>query len=318
MGTNWLRSEDFFNNLTEGNYLLSKKIFDSYDLKLHSGIADPAVQTLYTDNHIICSAFDAAYNVWDVLKSTSKGLTHGAALLIDQLMSTKAKAWDTAIQQVYTQDSSNYISLMPNRRIPFQSGTGLSRLMAVENLVAAIGTDLSLATVKASVQSFLTQLLAARNQHQSQWVAIEKALLVLETARKSAGSSMLLGFATLLGKNYLNPKAIDVYFPIEYLTRKIQYSYERTLVDQKPAFLFKRKMDAVKQTIDTINNSDFIVRIYFTNGLTDKLVLGELFIDLLPNSTGSHNPLLMNYSDDRRHCYVMNMGTGTAHIEVNI
>jgi len=318
MDMNWLRSDDFFNNLTDGNYLLSKKIFDSYDLKLHSGIADPAVQTLYTDNHIICSSFNAAYSVWDVLRSTNKGLTHEAALMLDQLMSTKAKAWDTAIQQVYPQDTSSYISLMPNRRASFQTGTGLSRVLAVENLVAAIGSDISLAAVKTSVQSFLTQILAARTKHQNQWVAIEKALFALEITRKSAGSSMLLGFATLLGIHYLNPKEIDVFFPIEYLTRKIQFSYERTLVDQSPAVLFKRKMDTEKQTIDTINSSDFIVRIYFTNGLTDKLVHGELFIDLLPNSTGSHNPLLMNYSDDRRHCYVMNMGTGTAHVEVNI
>jgi len=318
MGTNWLRSEDFFNNQTEGNYLLSKKIFDSYDLKLHSGIADPAVQTLYTDNHVFCNAFSAAYSVWDVLKSTSKGLTHGAALMLDQLMSTKAKAWDTAIQQVYTQDTSNYISLMPNHRIPFQTGTGLSRVIAVENLVSAIGTDLSLAAIKTSVQSFLTELLAARTKHQEQWVAIEKALFALETTRKSAGSSMLLGFATLLKINYLNPKAIDVYFPIEYLTYKKQVSYERTLVDPKPSPIFKRKMDIDKQTIDTINDSDFTVRIYFTNGLTDKLVPVELFVDLLPHSTGSYNPALMNYSDDRRHCYVMNMGSGTAHVEVNI
>ena len=318
MSTNWLRSDDFFNNTTDGNYLLAKKIFDSYDLKLLSGIADPAVQTLYTDNHVICSAYDAAYSVWDVLRSTNKGVTHSAALLLDQLMSTKAKAWDTAIQQVYTQDTSNYISLMPNHRIPFQTGTGLSRVIAVENLVSAIGTDPLLSAIKTSVQTFLTQLLAARTKHQSQWVAIEKALLVLETTRKSAGSSMLLGFATLLGIHYLNPKEIDVYFPIEYLTYKKQVSYERTLVDQKPSAIFKRKMDIDKQTIDTVNNSDFTVRIYFTNGLTDKLVIGELFIDLHPHSIGSHNPALMNYSDDRRHCYVMNMGTGTAHVEVNI
>ena len=70
MGTNWLRSDDFFNNLTDGNYLLANKIFDSYDLKLHSGIVDPSVQTLYTDNHVICGAYDSAYSVWDVLKST--------------------------------------------------------------------------------------------------------------------------------------------------------------------------------------------------------------------------------------------------------
>ncbi len=315
---NWLRSDDFFNNITDGNYLLSKKIFDSYDLKLHSGISDPAVQTLYTDNHIICNAFDAAYSVWDTLKSTNKGLTHEGALLLEQLMSTKAKAWDTAIQQIYPQDTSNYISLMPNHRIPFQTGTGLSRVLAIENLVTAIGSDNTLAAVKTSVQSFLTLLLAARTKHTNQWIAIEKALFVLENTRKSAGSSMLLGFATLLGIHYLNPKEIDVFFPVEYLTHKIQYSYQRTLVDQLPSFLFKRKMETEKQTIDTINSSDFIVRIYFTNGLTDKLILGELFIDLPPNSTGSHNPLLMNYSDERRHCYLMNMGTGTAHVEVNI
>jgi len=77
-------------------------------------------------------------------------------------------------------------------------------------------------------------------------------------------------------------------------------------------------MDIDKQTIDTINDSDFTVRIYFTNGLTDKLVPLELFIDLHPHSTGSYNQALMKYSDERRHCYVMNLGTGTAHIEVII
>ena len=315
---NWTRSDDFFNIVTEGNYLLGKKIFDSYDAKLHADIADPVVLTLYTDNHPYCTAYDTAYSVWDGLKSSNKGTTHTVADLIDQLMSTKAKAWDTATQQNYPQNTSRYISLFPNHRIPFQTGQVLKRVQAIENLITAIGTDVTLATLKTSIQSFLTQLKAARLMQESQLIAIDKSIDALEKARNNAGSYMLFGYATLLAKNYLTPKAIDTYFPIEYLTTVKQYFFERTLLNQMPDLLFKRKMDIDKQTIEVINTGDQIVRIYFTNGLTDKLSTGELFIDVQPHISDTYNPALMNYADGKRHCYVMNMDTGTANVEVVI
>ena len=318
MNINWTRSDDFFNVVTDGNYILAKKIFDSYDAKLHAGIADSAVQTLYTDNHPYCTAYDAAYGVWDGLKSSNKGATDCVVQLVNLLMSTKAKAWDTATQQIYPQGTSMYLTLFPNHRTPFQTGTVLSRVIAIQNFVTAMGTDPTLAAIKTSVQSFLNQLTNARTLQENQLIAIDHAIETLETTRKSAGSYMLFGYGTLLAKNYLTPKAIDVFFPIEFLVSTKQSSYIRTLTNQTPDFLFKHKFNIEKQTIEVINSGDNVYRIYFTNGLTDKLVLGELFIDVQPHTTCSYNPALMNYADGRRHCYVLNMSTGTANVEVDI
>ncbi len=318
MNINWTRSDDFFNIITDGNYILSKRIFDSYDAKIHAGITDPDILTLYTNNHPYCIAYDTAYGVWDSLKSSNKGTTHCVVQLTNLLMSTKAKAWDTAVQQIYPQGTSNYISIFPNHRTPFQTGTILSRIIAMQNLVTAIGSDLTLAAVKTSLQTFLTQFTTARTQQENQIIAIDKSINALEIARKNAGSFMLFGYATLLAKYFLTPKSIDIFFPIEYLTNTKQSIYIRTLTNQTPDFLFKHKFDIEKQTIEVINSGDNVYRIYFTNGLTDKLTAGELFIDVQPHTSNSYNPALMNYADGRRHCYVLNMSTGTANVEVDI
>lgn len=314
----WSRSEDFFNIITDGSYTHAREIFTSFDNKLFAGIADPAVDALYLSNHPFFLDYEEAFLGWEGLKTSNLGFTQGVVECVDELASIKIQEWDTAIQQHYIQSSAHYKILLPKRRKTFQAGTITERVNAINSLITAIGTDPLLATVKASVIAFLILLTAARTKQTNQSNAIDAALLALENARIEQGSNMLFVFASLLKIHYKNPTDIDIFFPVDLLTKKQQVTFLRKLTNMVVKYLFKRKLDITKVVIKTINSSDNIVRIYFTNGITTTLQLGEPFIEMQPRSAGSYNPALMNYADTRRHCYVQNMAAGDANISVSI
>ncbi len=318
MAAAWSRSEDFFNIITDGSYSHAREIFTSFDNKLFAGIADPDVDELYTLNHPFFLDFEEAFLGWDGLKTSNIGITQGVVECVDELAGIKIQEWDTAIQQHYIQSSAHYKVLLPKRRKTFQTGTIIGRVNAINSLITAIGTDPLLATVKASVIAFLVLLTAARTKQTNQSNAIDAALLAMENARINQGSYMLYVYASLLKIHYLNPTDIDIFFPVDLLTKKPQITFVRKLTNMLVKYLFRRKLDILKQVIKTINGSDNIVRIYFTNGITTTLQPGDPFIEMQPRSAGSYDPALMNYADDRRHCYVQNMAAGEANISVSI
>ena len=318
MAVVWSRSEDFFNIITDGSYTHAREIYTSFNSKLHAGIADPEVNALYVYNNPFFLDYEEAFLGWDGLKTSNPGITLGVVEYVDELASFKIQAWDTAIQQFYIQSSAHYKTLLPKRRKSFQTGSVTERVNAINSLITAIGSDPSLASVKTSVVTFLGLLNAARTKQTGQSNAIDAALLALETARIDQGSAMLYVYASLLKIHYKNPIEIDIFFPIDLMLKKTQITFARKLTTTLVKYIFKRKLDIATQVIKTINSSDNRIKIYFTNGITNTLQPGDPFVEMQPRSAGSYNPALMNYSDERRYCYVQNMAAGDANISISI
>ena len=243
----WNRTVNFFIYPIQQSYVGGKKIIDYTDTALLAGIADPAILSLHTTFHLLWAQHDLDYAAWTVLKSANPGKTFGVMQLIDQLTSTDARKWDKKIQDVYDIDTTQYKTLMPKHRIPFQTGTVASRVLAINTLIAAIGSDASLATVKASIVSFITLLNTAIGKQGGQTSNIDTAIIALDASALAAAQGMFFVYASLLAKFHLTPTSVDAYFDISELHSTLQMVFNATLKTiNKERAICRRKMDITK------------------------------------------------------------------------
>ncbi len=105
--------------------------------------------------------YDDAYTAWLSKQGSVKGQTKTLTMLLDDLSSNQIQEWDLAIQNVYRQNTPQYIALLPQHRKPFQQGTQQSKITAVGALSLAIGTDAKLQDLKADVDTFQNALVLA-------------------------------------------------------------------------------------------------------------------------------------------------------------
>ena len=316
--SNWSRTDNFIKNAANKSYIGAKGIFNALDTKLYGGIADPDILAFYNDFHPLNTTFNTNYAIWDGLRSTGISKTLGVMQLLDQLSSTKIKAWDIAIQGVYVNTSTQYVNLLPHHRAPFQTGTIEKRVAALVNLIAAIGTDASLATVKTGVSAFLLQLQTAIAAQSTQITGIDTSITNLETSSNAASDEAFGIFGSFLTKFKATPKLIDIYMPVSFLQNIMQVSFTMTLKFMKVKKVFKRKLDPAKQKIRGTNVGMFAVKGYFTNGLTDQLAAGAAFITMPANTTEDYDLVAAGYTDTNRHFYVVNEGVIDASVEVAI
>jgi len=316
--SNWSRTDNFIITATQKSYIGAKGIFDSFDLKLKMGIADPDIQNFYNDFHPLCLAYDDGYSSWNSLRSRGPSTTLGVVQLLEQLSSTLIRAWDIAIQSVYDNTTTEYKSLLPHHRIPFQTGSINSRAIAINSLITAIGTDANLATLKTKIAGFYSLLTAAMILQKSQLQNIDNAILVLDAACKTASEEAYKIYGSFVVKFYKTPKSIDVFFPVSLLKSLSQSNFTATLSNDTPKKVFKRKLDVTKHTLKYTNVGTSIVNAYFTNGLTDLHTPGTPIFAMLPNTMAECNPTEMGYTDANKHLHIVNTGNETANIEIDI
>lgn len=315
---NWNRSDNFISTVANRSYIGAKGIFDAFDLMLKAGIADPDILGYYNTFHLLCLAYDGGYGTWNTLRSTKSGKTLGVVQLVDQLTSTKAREWDVATQAVYDITTAKYKTLFPHHRIIFQIGPVESRLIAVNTLIEAIGTDVSLAAVKTSATNFSGLLTAALIVQKNQVLNINNTITILDAARDAASNEAFGIYGSFVRKFNTDPKKIDAYFPVNLLQSVSQSNFTATLAGKKIKKLFHRKLDITKHTLKYMNVGSDVVHAYFTNSLTNTPATGTPVFAIQPNTLGECNPTAMGYTDENRYLHVVNTGNDTANIEIDI
>ena len=315
--SNWTRSDNFIKNVAERSFIGAKGIFDSFDCKLNNS-TDPEVMGYYNTFHPLCLIYDEGYGKWSSLRSGSPSKTLGVVQLLDQLSSTKIKAWDIAIQSVYDNTSMQYKGLLPHHRIPFQSGKTNSRAIAINDLITAIGDNTSLVTLKTNVTDFYELLTAAMLLQKSLIINIDLAIQELEAASNAASEEAFRIYGGFVMKFYKTPKHIDMYFPVGLLQSVSQSSFTATLSNKKPRKIFKRKLDITKHTLKYTSIGTDVVNGYFNNGFTDVHTPGTPIFAMQPNTMAEINPAEMGYTDTNRHLHIINTGLGSTFIEVDI
>ncbi len=315
----WNRSVNFFLFPIQQSYVGGKKIIDYTEEALLAGIADPAILTLHTFFHTLWAQHDLDYAAWTVLKSANPGKTLGVTQLIDQLSSTNIRKWDKKIQDVYDVDTTEYKTLMPKHRTPFQTGTVASRVLAINTLIATIGNDASLATLKATIVTFVTLLNTATGKQSGQLKNIDTAIVALDASSLAAAQGMFFVYASLLAKFYLTPTSIDVYFDIAELHSVLQMMFNATLkILNKERAICRRKMDTTKYSVKFTHAGTGIVNVYYTNGIAKKPGVGTIVTALQPDSSATYTFDELGYTDINSFLYLVNTTSSKAEVKIEI
>ncbi len=314
----WPHSKNFIIPIVTRSKIGAKAIFDAFDFNLHREIADPDILKIYNYYHPLYLNYGTANLAWSSFKSGSISSTKSVVNVIDELTSTKIRLWDISIQMLYPLGSLRYLALLPHRRNHFQTGSVASRVSAIANLIVAIGSDAALATLKLDVLAFQTLFNAAISGHVGQIGDIDEAINNLATATLGAAEGMFWAHGGLEQKFSKTPSSMDVYFPIDLMTTITQVDFTFALTNTNPHKVFKRKIDVLSQKIHGSNLGDGKVKLYFTNGLTNAIGIGDLFVIMDSNSIQELDITLMGYTDTKRHLYCLNLGTTTQNVELSI
>ena len=319
MTNQWEQTINYFISQTDGSFLMARTVFMFHDDRMNNSVSiDVRIADAYKLTHPFFIKYDQAYSFWDSLRGSNPSNTQSIVDLIDELSSTLIRNWDIRIQSIYDIKTSMYKKLMPNRRIPFQTGTFAVREDAVKYLIAAIGNDAKLASVKTEVQSFLDSLIAAKTAQSNQLADIDKAVNDLEAARKLCADYLYYNKGVLMQVYFQNTSMIDNFYPVDLLISKVQTYFTVTLNDQKPKRVVKRKFDVQKQKLKVTNKGDFPILLFFTNGLTDVPAPGTPVLTVPAKTTDIYDFQSMNYTDKLRFLYVQYTGTYTTEVDLEI
>ena len=211
-------------NCTDGSYRKALNV----SIRHYNAMSNSTIQfiidmfVIYEPLHL---AFVAAYNEWIAQSGSQQGETLTVNQLL-RLVSKKIKTWDIAIQSKYADDTARYKQLLPNHRIPFQSGAQDLRIGAISSLSTNIGADPLLATVKTDVDLTFTQIQTAFNQQKHN---ISETLIssdAVETARVAMCVGQYADLGTFISHYASHHIDIAPYFDIETIRQHDQVIFD--------------------------------------------------------------------------------------------
>jgi hypothetical protein len=210
----WAFTQNPFTTVTNGSYRTAVRIaiYHLGAISKNAGDAffDPLI-ALFTP---LENALQEAYNKWKAQGGSQQGQTLQVTQLLQLLSSTKIKKWDIAIQAVYDNTTPQYKALLPNGRGPFQVGSQDDRITAVAALVAAIGDDNSIKTVKNDAAAFLTDIQTALLAQKGGIAGTKTNSDAVEAARVAMCTGMYANLGGMMQHFAANPHNIDQYFDL--------------------------------------------------------------------------------------------------------
>ena len=315
---NWIRSDNFIDNSTNDNYKLANEIFNEFDSRLMNSKEDIDILEYYNFFNPFNEAYERSYSLVSNLTSSSPGNTLAVKQLIERLRGIEIQKWDIAIQTIYTRESSNYKSILPHFRHPFQNGSIIKRVDSLKNLIIALEGDAKLSDIRLEVEEFYSLLNIAIQKQELQFLEIDTAVNDLEKKRLEASEAVMYVYGKLISKYYKNLRLIDAYFPIDLLQKVMQDLFMATLKNEKEKYLFKRTLDTDTDVLQIKITGENNVIGYFTNGLTEQLEKDGLFVSFPPNTINKYPLSEMGYSSERHHFYIVQKGRGTSIVTIKI
>ena len=218
----WIYEQNPFLNATDESFISAMDISLYHDTALDAAKSDPFFLTLYNAFHPLHVTYETAYISWKTQGGKQQGETLNLKQLLKLLAGTKIQEWDVKIQNLYPVNLPSYKKLLPNRRIPFQSGGQISRIEAVRALSLAIGSDNALADVKTDVDKFYTRLDTALNTQKGSISASKGVITDLESARVAMCIGMFANLGAITQKFAATPKNIGMYFDLKTIRKAPQ------------------------------------------------------------------------------------------------
>ena len=216
--TTWYALRNTFDSVTKSSF---KRMLimstDHHDKLLVESTNDPQIASLYQLFQPAYQAFKQAYNETFQKDAFYQGNTQIVESLFADLSSNKIRQWDIWIQNVYLDNTPQYLMLLPIGRKPYQSGSYEARINAVLALEANLGSFANLVNVLTDVKAFRLQLEQARTTQQGMEKGASNAVKAVEDRRVELAQVMQGVFGGLILRYYTNLAQVETFYELKYL-----------------------------------------------------------------------------------------------------
>ena len=172
---------------------------------------------VYKDEHPKFEHFANLYSKADANRAIYQSYTYKFEQLIGQLSTEKIKRWDIQIQSVYSDDTPEYIQLLPNKRGDFQKGAYEIKMSKLKTLHESLGRFPNLAHTQAEVSDFYNLMKKTRTEQQGFETEEKEISRQLENARVALANGMRRLYAALLFVYNEDVKAVESFYELRYL-----------------------------------------------------------------------------------------------------
>ncbi len=229
------------------------------------------------------------------------------------LSGKKARKWDNTLQITYDKDSDKYLSFFPHNRIPFQSGTNLSRIDAVSTLALALEEETipALVTLKTEVSAFDLLLKAAFAISDGDVSDKGNISDDLEDARIALGVEMYSTLGLMMDRYKTSTEKITNFFDLETIRNHQQVVFRSNI---KPGELLQELTHtfSLEDEILFINRGNTILRVTVLDFVDAVPTWINKFVEIHPKSQQTIKATDIGNTDTCRFLKVMNMNDNTS------
>jgi hypothetical protein len=234
----WHYLIDQFVSSTVDNYKKTLKLSNYHHAFLNTMQiqypSDPDWPFLYNRYDPFHQNFESAFSMWKGAGGTQKGQTANVSQLL-KLLVGRAASWDIQVQNTPTfeKGSFNYITLFPNGRSSFNTGSKLDRIKAVEVLGNKLVNIPQFVTLGGIVQSFHTQLNTANDTQEGSKGLTRSLSNEVEIRRIETMTEQYRNLGFLINKSAEHPERIAPFFDLNVLRESNQVLFTGTLDPQE-------------------------------------------------------------------------------------
>jgi len=202
---------------TEKSFKLMLILSVDHNSKLLAESTDPDIAVLKTRNEPVAEAYSDAYVEWISARASYSGATRAFKILLKELSSKRIRDWDIQIQVVYSNDTPEYVSILPKGRNPFQKGSYEHIINNVNALAKSLADYPALAATKTDVENFYAEMLSKRNTQQVKEEGVRLKSEELEKARVESAITMYGNLGILMDKFRYNTENVKRFFELHLI-----------------------------------------------------------------------------------------------------
>lgn len=266
----WIYLQNPFLNATNDNFSKFNSIINYSTTRFGAQAGDAFYDTVIDLLSPSCDAWNGTYAAFLESGGEHKSTTNTVRILLEELSGTHIGNWVRKIAVVYEPGSSDYIRLLPNGSAPFQSGKQANRILAVGNLITAIGADTAIADVKALAVAFQTAITTAKAEQGTDFIATDNLSDACEEQRIASAKVLWKTLGMMIAEFADTPDSIGNYYDLANLRAKEQVSFTHTNLPLATATLVKRKLTDTMQ-IKVVNDSDADIRVFYAPEKNDPI-----------------------------------------------
>lgn len=249
----WSFLKNPFLTAAKKSYRQGLKISTYYNAQLLANNTDPFIGSLYANYNLLHIELSSAYNKWAVDSGNLKSNTLSVTQLLNLLYPSTLDIWDYQIMGVYAKNTPAYKGIFPRGRKPFHRGSKESRISAVAQLGKSLSGIPVLASVKADINNFYSQLTSNRQiQLGNKGTKVNRSIKV-EDAIEKAMAAMFADYGALINRYINNLNKVEPFFDVNTMRTRNQVTFRKTVPAGKIRTIVQHKFNS-RESLSIIND----------------------------------------------------------------